>query len=1541
MKKLIVIFFVLFGIVAKAQFNPSIHVVINDALGQSQSAPIEGRGMFFDAVNFKWRDFQSTAEVLATLPTNANRFSHFPVWIHVGGTLSGGVWTGGISQCWFFKDGLANGNLVRWYTDSTGVAGALLAANNLSDLANITTAKTNLSLQNVDNTSDATKNAAAVSLTNHIISGALNTFSNIPNSALSNSQIGLSITGNAASNISVTTTPASLGSSLGINIPDAGLSQRGALKATDFVYFSNKIDSVHISNDSVYDCIAGVCTLRGVVSGGAGSGITNLNGLTVTTQIFTPGTSGTDFNINSSGSTHTFNFPDGSASNRGLITSTDWSTFNGKQPQLNGTGFVKATGTSISYDNSTYLTNITGLVTAGTNVSIGGSGTVGSPYVVSATGGAGLATASGDASGTVSGTNLPLTFATVNGNVGTFGSASSVAQFTTNAKGLTTAASPVAIQIAESQVTNLVTDLAGKQATGNYITSLTTDVVASGPGAAAATIQPNAITTGKIINSAVTLPKLANGTANTLIGYDASGVPIGISLTTTGSSGAATISAGVINIPQYAGGGSQTFQQTLTTGNVLTKADTINQSNNNFVWMGGGLDQHDSIYLLPSLFANKGFTNVTALFSVGNSITFGLNATSPDSNYVRTLARNIQRPAIDSGVSSTLTPTIASMHLRNVSFPNTYASSIMGGFNNARISNMITNRAADNNIINSYKAVWWNQFAKAVQNATSGTGVTRSGPWSTTYNAVVNAGGKTTAAAFTSTATASITYAFTDSTVGALLEIPVTTATAIDVKIDGVTVQTLNPTGKWDGAGAVGSVYGLFPIIITGLTNASHTLTITNTSGGLFIVDCFTSFVPSSTAPALIFFHAPKQNAAGYAANAGTPYSNAAADTLNSKIDSLAAALPIGWPLYVAKTNSFYSTVTGISVDNIHPNNLGHAQMASSAISALSGIPISDGSIVSEKNVDGTLNGYYGSVNGVKKRFDMSGDVGLQNVLLNNNLLNGPTGMFGSNSTFEVGNFSTFDIDSLLIINKSAGTINATGQLLTTGPVAGILIGNRVDQTKGFQFVSDISKQLALFDAYNSETMMRWDTSYRINIYNEAYTHGSFTGFNAALNIMGNQNGLLGHAPLQLGSGIAVSTISQDLIENDSTNLLYSHALPSLRRDTIALRSWVEANFSTIGGGGGNPFADNTALVKNNSDNTKLLILSAASITTATTRTATFPDANITVADKLSPLSQFASTTSAQLLGVISDETGTGPLVFGTSPSIATPLLTGLTSSGANDSMVTVDPTTGQTHRRSGTKTINFANGVTAPTTDSVYRGGSFIQNTTTTGGGFRLSEGTLGSHISTYNLYSDTIALSGSVLFSGGNPTNANFTVANEGVLYLLPTITANRTITLPSASTEPGRVLVFPNFNGSSFNWSFATTVQNADASVVSTLTNGYTYILEAHGSQGWLVVSRTSSNAGGINNYLHTITTPTTGGTVNLVNNQYNIINPAGALVALTVNLPSGPVNNDVVYIKLTQTVSTLTYANGTVVDGIASPVSGSLVVLTFDSATSSWY
>jgi hypothetical protein len=85
----------------------------------------------------------------------------------------------------------------------------------------------------------------------------------------------------------------------------------------------------------------------------AGTGITAINSLTGAAQTLTTGTSGTNFAISSTGTTHTFNLPTASATNRGALSSTDWSTFNSKQ---NALGF-----TPYKYINTTQTT-VTGTV---------------------------------------------------------------------------------------------------------------------------------------------------------------------------------------------------------------------------------------------------------------------------------------------------------------------------------------------------------------------------------------------------------------------------------------------------------------------------------------------------------------------------------------------------------------------------------------------------------------------------------------------------------------------------------------------------------------------------------------------------------------------------------------------------------------------------------------------------------------------------------------------------------------------------------------------------------------------------------------------------------------------------------------------------------------------------------------------------------------------------------------------------------------------------------------------------------------------------
>lgn len=97
--------------------------------------------------------------------------------------------------------------------------------------------------------------------------------------------------------------------------------------------------------------------------GGGGSGVTSLNALTGALSLVA-GSSGTDFTISSAVSTITINLPTASASNRGLLSSADWTTFNNKQSTLTlgnltdagtdgivitgGTGAVVGSGTSIA-----------------------------------------------------------------------------------------------------------------------------------------------------------------------------------------------------------------------------------------------------------------------------------------------------------------------------------------------------------------------------------------------------------------------------------------------------------------------------------------------------------------------------------------------------------------------------------------------------------------------------------------------------------------------------------------------------------------------------------------------------------------------------------------------------------------------------------------------------------------------------------------------------------------------------------------------------------------------------------------------------------------------------------------------------------------------------------------------------------------------------------------------------------------------------------------------------------------------------------------
>ena len=97
--------------------------------------------------------------------------------------------------------------------------------------------------------------------------------------------------------------------------------------------------------------------------GVSGAGLTNLNGLTVNTQSFATGTSGSSPFFNSTGTVHTLNIPLASAAGvtAGVISNSDYTSFNGKL-----SGVAAGTGVSVLTASGTATVSLSSVGTAGT-----------------------------------------------------------------------------------------------------------------------------------------------------------------------------------------------------------------------------------------------------------------------------------------------------------------------------------------------------------------------------------------------------------------------------------------------------------------------------------------------------------------------------------------------------------------------------------------------------------------------------------------------------------------------------------------------------------------------------------------------------------------------------------------------------------------------------------------------------------------------------------------------------------------------------------------------------------------------------------------------------------------------------------------------------------------------------------------------------------------------------------------------------------------------------------------------------------------------
>ena len=155
-------------------------------------------------------------------------------------------------------------------------------------------------------------------------------------------------------------------------------------------------------------------------------------------------------------------------------------------------------------------------------------------------------------------------------------------------------------------------------------------------------------------------------------------------------------------------------------------------------------------------------------------------------------------------------------------------------------------------------------------------------------------------------------------------------------------------------------------------------------------------------------------------------------------------------------------------------------------------------------------------------------------------------------------------------------------------------------------------------------------------------------------------------------------------------------------------------------------------------------------------------------------LAQFASTTSSQLAGVISDETGTGSLVFATSPTLVTPIL-GTPTSGTLTNCTNLPISTGVSGLGSGVATFlatpssaNLASAVTDETGS-----GALVFGTSPT-----LSNPTVTNYVETYY---NIGTVGATVTLNLANGTFQNLTLTSATALTVtMPTATAGKSFIL-----------------------------------------------------------------------------------------------------------------------------------------------------------------
>lgn len=1314
------------------------------------------------------------------------------------------------------------------------------------------------------------------------------------------------------------------------------------------------VDPTAIADGFVLSYQASGNKLVYVAQTGGGSGLTNLNTLTASTQTFAVGTAGTNFGIVSSGSTHTFNIPDGSASNRGLLTSANFTAFNTKQPQLSGTGYLKFATTTPSYltptqvtaDLDLFTTTLKGLVPApstvtgkvlsdnGTWVSAGGIGTV-----------------------TSVGASVPSSLLTITG--------SPVTGAGTLAFGLATAAANTAF--------------------GNFTGSTAT------PGF------------GKVPVAA-----LATGTANTVIGYDGSGNPtsiaagtnitiLGGTISASGSGGSSITTkyiayvdssgsdiTGVVSDPAHPFRSMDTALYRLKAlgvgGAVRLGVGQFNSPNDsawsdNIMIIGaqrpsydwviktgvGGIN--DSLVSAPTKLVGGSILHGQMHIVLHNGIRFYNLGVDNGSAWVT--GGGIEGDCLSIGVfdnSATVPFNLPTgIEVRNCSFLGRTANSAFHCLLLQRASGAVVDNCTMVFGTHGFVMKTKDSYATNIltyMNATDGI-ILKSDTYASCGGNVVNGflcrtfptfpGGTGLVLEANSNVDMEANNIYNGNIWGMTQGIIVhSTTLATSVKNSILSNISIKRSGLF---GLVAdSCYNITMNTVTSdQSNNAGFEVHPSRNGPVYLNNCAVTnalgdgfHVQTSGALGTAYFsssHATNNSSYGlrqsgtiavyadlvsYASNT-SGNTNVGAGGLFLSLGASGVTVP-GSTNYVIYNNSgnFAATsdfqfnptthvlsVTGAAVSSAAPLTIENT----STVSGGNNVAMFFGNRSSTTNIDDNTNigirqkdatsGNFVAIKFYSSSFNNVGGFGakIQDVSINradllafmNNgglkaamTLKWTTGnaLFGYNDTtdrnaaiqlpastatnahlFLAGGVDpTSPTDGMMWFNNTTGawnvrvggtTINliAPGQLPFLSNLS--LIKDNTDNTKQFKF------NIAGFTTGQTRIMTLPDANFQPGGLALVNSWTAANAFSASV------------------TGLSVS--AHDSGANMSTTLYTDRAVAQ-----------------AIAGVVGAPFSDASALVKDNVDATKTMRFELGGLATSTALVATPPGSNFTM----------ARIDAAQTFVGIN--------------TIPAPFFTSMTSSGSTDSVLTGDPATGKLHWRTGNFSLKVANGLTAPTTDSIILGGTLNQNVTIDGSAtnFNMTMGNgTGNYLTSFAVFANTgvnlTAATGSIALIGnlklkylasGN-TNLNLTSV-FGIGIELTTITANRTITLPSPTSNTQVYDLF-NTNTAAFTWTFASTVKDLAGNTITEVLPGSHVRIYANGTSWYILDVTNAASTSGSFSQVGTATTTftvTTGKT--LLNSTYKVnVTPTSALSAALFYVSNKTATTfDVVYLAgLTGTVT----------------------------------